>query len=346
MKNKDMWNKMKDIIPQKYIVKKINENLDLNQRNLMIWDKLQATRIFCDIEESNHTDDKNKNKIITPKYDTYSKICYNNDYLYVYARLYDEYIIADITKKNEVIFYNNDFEIFIDPDKDNINYYEFEMNALNTIWELSLPVAYKDKGNPINPDNLQSLKSNVFIKGELNNPFIKNEYWDVQIAIPFNELNEKFNKNYKGCPKHSNQMKLNFSRVQWDYNIIDDKFVKIKKPEYNWVWSGQGIIDMHRPEKWGYIQFNEYDDIFKEDKYYEIKNLAMGLYYTQKDNFEDKNLFLEKDDLLETYQNYFKHNIKDYDIKLIINKNEYELKIKKENKQVLIKQNAEFIILN
>jgi hypothetical protein len=27
------------------------------------------------------------------------------------------------------------------------------------------------------------------------------------------------------------------------------------KKEDNWVWSPQGVIDMHRPEKWGYVQF-------------------------------------------------------------------------------------------
>ncbi len=27
-------------------------------------------------------------------------------------------------------------------------------------------------------------------------------------------------------------------------------------PEHNWVWSPQGIIDMHAPEKWGYLQFS------------------------------------------------------------------------------------------
>ena len=26
-------------------------------------------------------------------------------------------------------------------------------------------------------------------------------------------------------------------------------------PENNWIWSAQGVIDMHRPERWGYVQF-------------------------------------------------------------------------------------------
>jgi hypothetical protein len=26
--------------------------------------------------------------------------------------------------------------------------------------------------------------------------------------------------------------------------------------EDNWVWSPQGVVDMHRPETWGYVQFS------------------------------------------------------------------------------------------
>lgn len=28
-------------------------------------------------------------------------------------------------------------------------------------------------------------------------------------------------------------------------------------PEYNWVWSNQGAINMHLPERWGYLEFSE-----------------------------------------------------------------------------------------
>ena len=47
-------------------------------------------------------------------------------------------------------------QVFIDPDGDNHNYYEFEMNALNTVWELVLRKPYKDGGPCLNPYNLDS----------------------------------------------------------------------------------------------------------------------------------------------------------------------------------------------
>ncbi len=57
---------------------------------------------------------------------------------------------------------------------------------------------------------------------------------------------------------------MNFSRVQWRLDILDGEYKKrinpeTKKayPEYNWVWSPQGAINMHHPETWAYVQFSE-----------------------------------------------------------------------------------------
>ncbi|MOA60915.1 hypothetical protein D3C78_1859260 [compost metagenome] len=55
---------------------------------------------------------------------------------------------------------------------------------------------------------------------------------------------------------------MNFSRVQWDFEVKDGKYVKKSDPqtgktlpEYNWVWSNMGVINMHIPEKWGEVTF-------------------------------------------------------------------------------------------
>jgi hypothetical protein len=49
---------------------------------------------------------------------------------------------------------------------------------------------------------------------------------------------------------------VDFSRVEWHIEIKDDRYQKVAgRKEDNWVWSPTGIIDMHRPENWGYVQF-------------------------------------------------------------------------------------------
>ena len=49
---------------------------------------------------------------------------------------------------------------------------------------------------------------------------------------------------------------MNFSRVEWRLRVKDGKYEKVPgTKEYNWVWSPQGVINMHVPEKWGTVRF-------------------------------------------------------------------------------------------
>jgi hypothetical protein len=56
--------------------------------------------------------------------------------------------------------------------------------------------------------------------------------------------------------------RMGFSRVNWDFDISQGKYDRKKGPdgnylpEYNWVWSAQKVINMHEPEKWGYVYFS------------------------------------------------------------------------------------------
>lgn len=56
--------------------------------------------------------------------------------------------------------------------------------------------------------------------------------------------------------------RVNFSRVEWQVEVQDGRYVKQVNPatgnpypEDNWVWSPQGIVNMHYPELWGYVVF-------------------------------------------------------------------------------------------
>jgi hypothetical protein len=50
---------------------------------------------------------------------------------------------------------------------------------------------------------------------------------------------------------------VNFSRVEWEHRIVDGRYRKAEgKKEDNWVWSPQGEINMHIPERWGYVRFS------------------------------------------------------------------------------------------
>ena len=188
---------------------------------------------------------------------------WDNNYLYVFAVLNEPHIWADLKQRDTVIFYNNDFEVFIDPSGTTFNYAEFEVNALGTEWDLLLDRPYRSGGKANNNWNPVGLKSAVKIFGSLNDPSDIDSCWTVEMAIPMNALIE-LKDHPKSIPVEGEKWRVNFSRVEWDFDLINGRYSRKKKdgkylPEYNWVWSNQKAINMHEPEKWGFVQFTEKD---------------------------------------------------------------------------------------
>jgi hypothetical protein len=180
---------------------------------------------------------------------------WDDDYFYVAADLQEPHVWGTVIRHDAVIFIDNDFEIFIDPDSDTHEYYEIEINALNTEWDLLLRYTDKDKYKTSNDWEIPGLKTAVFVTGSLNDPSDIDSGWSVEFAIPWNVLGEYAHK--AAPPRDGDQWRVNFSRVEWRHEVVGGTYQKIKGwREENWVWSPQGIIAMHRPEKWGYVQFS------------------------------------------------------------------------------------------
>jgi hypothetical protein len=211
------------------------------------WTEAAWTEDFVDIEG----DAKPK-----PRFRTRAKMLWNDEYLFIGAEMEEPHIWAYQTEHDSVIFHDNDFEVFIDPNGDNHLYGEFEMNARNTTWDLLLIKPYRDGGPAVNGWEIKGLESAVHIDGTLNDPTDTDRGWSVEIALPWKSLSE-----IAGCPSpphEGNQWRIDFSRVEWHTIVENGKYVRVPgKPEDNWVWSPQGVIDMHRPWTWGYVQFTE-----------------------------------------------------------------------------------------
>ena len=77
---------------------------------------------------------------------------------------------ATLTARDSVIFHDNDFEVFIDPDGDTHEYYELEVNALGTEWDLMLVQPYRDGGPPIDAWDIAGLETGVDVRGTINRP--------------------------------------------------------------------------------------------------------------------------------------------------------------------------------
>ena len=73
-----------------------------------------------------------------PRFRTRAKMLWDDEYFYVAAEMEEPDVWGTLTDRDAVIFHDNDFEAFIDSDGDTHAYYELEVNALGTPWDLML----------------------------------------------------------------------------------------------------------------------------------------------------------------------------------------------------------------
>jgi len=190
----------------------------------------------------------------TPRFRTRAKMAWDNDYFYVAAEMEEPDLWGTLTEHDSVIFRDNDFEVFIDPNGDTLEYYEFEINTLNTGWDLFLDKPYRHGGKASNSWEIPGLRTAVHMDGSLNKPGDKDRGWSVEIAVPWKALAEYAHK--PAPPLNGDEWRVNFSRVEWHVEVVDGKYKKTPNmKEDNWVWSPQGLVNMHVPEKWGRVRF-------------------------------------------------------------------------------------------
>ena len=271
----DDWAKMRSIVPRGYVCRSTDKPLRIDGRlDDPAWKAAAWSDRFVDIEG------KRKPK---PRFTTRIKMLWDRTFFYIAADMIEPHVWGTLTRHDSVIFHDNDFEVFIDPDGDTHEYYEFEMNALNTGWDLFLPRPYKDGGRADNSWEIPGLKTAVSVRGTLNDPSDNDAGWSVEIAIPWAVLARSANR--AAPPRPGDQWRVNFSRVEWKHEIENGKYRKVPKMrEDNWVWSPQGIIDMHRPEMWGYVQFSDGKTAttFRPDCSRPARVALMTVYHHQK----------------------------------------------------------------
>jgi Carbohydrate family 9 binding domain-like len=238
------------------------------------WESAPWTDDFVDIEGDVRP---------RPRFRTRAKMLWDDTYFYVGALLEEPHVWGTLTKHDSVIFQDNDFEIFIDPDGDNHEYYEIEINALNTEWDLFLRKPYRNGGPALNEWEIPGLRTAVHVNGTINQSTDRDASWSVEFAIPWDALGEFAHR--PAPPRDGDQWRVNFSRVEWRHEVIDGRYRKVPNTrEDNWVWSPQGVIDMHRPERWGYVQFSTAAPghaVYDADPAGPIRDRLMQVYHAQ-----------------------------------------------------------------
>ena len=209
-------------------------------------------------------------------HDTRAMVLWDDDHLYVAFRVMEPNVRAKYTNYNDPIYYDNDVEVFI-AGRD--AYYEFEVNAFNTIYEVFFiwedayerggfaraPEFPRSKLKPFNGVDFKThprggrlgnfdwpfpgRKSAVHIDGTVNNDTDKDRGWTVELALPWKGMKWLATDGRALPPKEGDTWRMDFSR----FNTY--KAPPPAKDSGGWVWTRHGVWDSHVPECFAFIKF-------------------------------------------------------------------------------------------
>ena len=194
---------------------------------------------------------------------TRAKMLWDSSCLYAAVELEETNLIGHVVENDTEIYDDNDIEMFIDTSGDSQNYIELEFNCLGTVWDMFLYKEYNRGGIPFShpkvegsqPWDLEGMKIATRVDGSLNYPFDTDSRWVIEIALPWESLNETAGGN-KPLDRNGASFRVNFSRVQhpWPDDIwpIED-WNNRGGPCWDWTWSQNLVYNMHSCESWGRI---------------------------------------------------------------------------------------------
>jgi len=245
-----------------------------------------------------------------PRFSTHQKVRWDDKFLYIAALLEEPQVWANNTQHDSVIFSDNDYEVFISPDGTSHYYKEYEMNARNANWDLLLNKPYSNGGyeNSTRTEGKDGfdelpygLKSGTKVHGcQMNVPTLASQPcrgWTAEVAMPLHALVK--DTLATAPPRAGQYWRINFSRVEWKVDVLTTPTPHYQKtavdnPGDNWVWAPTGVVDIHEPEYWGYLQFADGQvngTAIVPDPDYSLRQVAMQVYYAQQAHMAATGLF-------------------------------------------------------
>src|SRR4051812_28596894 len=207
-------------------------------------------------------------------FDTRVAMLWDDEYLYFGFWVEENDVWGTLTERDSKIYEENDVEVFI-AGKD--TYYEFEINALNTVYEVfwiwkdvpMLPgfdpatariLVLDGVGGHVHPRgerwgfldwDFPDLRTAVHVDGVVNSRTKTDFGWTVELAFPWKGM-DLIADGRSLPPKDGDVWRIDCSRFEKlgpDGEVLD--------PCVGWTWNRHGHYDSHIPEVFPYVTFSD-----------------------------------------------------------------------------------------
>ena len=256
--------------PVHYTAHRVSSSLNINGHlDKPVWKRATRTARFVDLIQG-----------ARPIYDTRAAVLWDDMYLYIGFWVEEPFVEATLIARDSLVWTNNDVEVFIAAAN---AYYEFEVNALNTVYEAFFiwADAYEQAGFSQLPEfardapgvkpwngvgytahprgkrlgffqwDMPGLQSAVQVDGTLNDNSDRDRGWTVELAFPWAGLKSLLLGDDRSSPPRDGDVwRISFSR----FNTY--KEASPAQDSGGWALSAHGIWDSHIPECFPYIHFS------------------------------------------------------------------------------------------
>ncbi|MBL8828510.1 MAG: carbohydrate-binding family 9-like protein [Planctomycetaceae bacterium] len=170
---------------------------------------------------------------------TKARILWNDQGFYFLAEMADEDLYSDVTEHDGETWLNDVFEIFFKPADDKPAYYEFEINALNTQFDLYLPNRGAGNVRRFLKAHKFNLQTAVTLRGTLNNERDRDQGWTLEGLIPWTGLQLT-----GGAPSVGDRWRFTLCRYDYSVYLGDPELTSIalfkqanfhRVEDYPWV---------------------------------------------------------------------------------------------------------------
>jgi hypothetical protein len=171
--------------------------------------------------------------------ETFVEMLFTEDGIRFSGFVADEDIQNSLSERDDLLYTESCFEMFLDPYADGKNYYEIEINPLEAIFDYML----RDAEGPLNTDEnmvqwtIPQENLVITVMGTINDSSDTDDGWSFTMYVPWKIIND-------GPIKAGDCIAYNFMRVDADGDVAS-----------YWVARPTGKPLIHLPQVWPKICF-------------------------------------------------------------------------------------------